>query len=155
MNIYDFIIIFIICTSTVIGLIRGFLREVLSFFILYFVFFFFSYFHKEIKSHFSFISNIFLQYMTIFFVMGIIVLCLESIFLYFFYDFFIEMRFLGLNNFVLGFLFGLLRGIFLVFYCIIFLNKILHINNYFYYKNSFFIPIFLKFLYSIKNIHFF
>jgi uncharacterized membrane protein required for colicin V production len=135
-----------------IGLIRGFIREILSFFILYFVFFFFNSFDKEIVNSFSFISNVFLKISIIFLIMGVTILFLESIVLYSLNDFFIKMKFFNLNNFILGFIFGFLRGIALIFYCVIFLSKTLHLNNYFYYQTSFFIPIFIKFLFSIEKV---
>ncbi|CAL4319633.1 CvpA family protein [Buchnera aphidicola] len=155
MNIYDFFIIFFISASTIIGVIRGFLREMLSFGILYLVSLFFFFFYPRIIKHFSFISNFFLKIVIIFFIMSLVILFLESSCLFFFNNFFIDMTLPSLNNFILGFIFGFLRGIILILYFLIFLNKICHVNSCFYYQKSFCIPILLKIIYFMRNIKFF
>ncbi|CAL4319563.1 Colicin V production protein [Buchnera aphidicola (Periphyllus testudinaceus)] len=147
MNKYDYYIVFIVFLSSMIGLIRGFVRETFSLLMFFLGIFIFYIFYFYILDELSFVDQFFTKLICIFIFFGLIVLLCECFVFYFFKDFF---KFIGnfyFNNLVLGFFFGFFRGFSLIFLCIYVFNNIFHINNYFYLKDSFLIPFFFKFMY--------
>ncbi|CAL4319835.1 Colicin V production protein [Buchnera aphidicola (Chaitophorus populicola)] len=147
MNLYDFSIIIVVSLSTFFGLIRGFLREIVSILIFFISIMIFCLFNSLVLKFFFSINNGFFE--IIFFVIffSLIFLFLESMSYYFLKNVFQDLGILGLNNYILGFLFGLLRGILIVLLLLLFINKFLHINNKCFLMHSYFFPILIKFLY--------
>ncbi|WP_428994223.1 CvpA family protein [Buchnera aphidicola] len=153
MNIYDYFIIFIIFISSIIGFRKGFIKEMFSILIFFIGFCLFYFFYFYILNLLNFIDNYILKLIFIFFIFSFSILLFEFIFYYLCNDFLKFIKKFYLSNFILGFIFGFLRGILLIFLIIYIFKNFLHINNYFYLKNSIFSPFCLKFIYffSIFN----
>lgn len=147
MNLYDFSIMIIMFFSIFFGLIRGFLREIVSILIFFSSILCLYIFNACILKKFFLTYSISFQIILFMIFFSFIFLFLESLSYYFIKNFFNNFGIFGLNNCILGFLFGFFRGILIVLFIILFINKFLHINNKFFLIHSYFFPILIKFLY--------
>ncbi|NIH16678.1 MAG: CvpA family protein [Buchnera aphidicola (Periphyllus lyropictus)] len=156
MNLFDYFFLFIIFTSTTIGLKRGFFREVISLSTLIIVFYLAYSFYDLLLIKFYFIDNFYLKNFCYVISVCLLILFLEFFLLFIFEIFFKQKYFFGINNFLLGFILGFFRAMFLIFLFILFFNEILHINiSSIYLKDSIFIMIFYKLQYKILNFFIF
>ncbi|NIH40986.1 MAG: hypothetical protein G8D27_00290 [Buchnera aphidicola (Periphyllus aceris)] len=152
MNMYDFFIIFIIFFSSLIGLIRGFIKETISFLVFCIGFFIFYIFYFYIIDGFSFFSDIFLELFLFIMFFGFLILSLEYFLSLFYKDFIKLIGVYYFNNLILGFLFGLFRGFLLIYIFLYIITDIVHLNIFFYLRGSILIPLSIKFVYFFKNI---
>ncbi|BGI50837.1 MAG: colicin V production protein [Arsenophonus endosymbiont of Ceratovacuna japonica] len=142
----DYVIIIIICFSTLIGLIRGFIIELLSFITLGSAFFITSKFYNNISNYITNINNILIRNSIAIILLFIVILVIRSVINYII-SFLIKKTGLFNTDYILGICFGIFRGILIVSIILFFIDTFTNLSKSQDWKHSKLIP---QFSYIIK-----
>ena len=122
MSFIDIIVLLILFTSLIFGFFRGFVKELLSLLAWAFAFFVAYYFSSSAAIILPFEAEFSIKYVGSFVLIFIFVLIISSILIKFLSTFIHKIG-LGASNIILGGLFGLLRGVIVVYLLIFVIEK--------------------------------
>jgi membrane protein required for colicin V production len=122
MSLVDILVILVLFASLIFGFFRGFVKELLSLMAWVFAFFVAYYFSSSVAIILPFEAEFSIKYVGSFVVIFIFVLIVSSILIRHI-SFFVYKIGLGASNIILGGLFGILRGIIIVYFLIFLIEK--------------------------------
>ena len=122
MSFIDIIVLIVLFSSLIFGFFRGFVKELLSLMAWAFAFFVAYYFSSSVAIIFPFEAEFSIKYVGSFVLIFIFVLIISSILIKFLSTFIHKIG-LGASNIILGGLFGILRGIIVVYLLIFVIEK--------------------------------
>ena len=118
----DILVILVLFASLIFGFFRGFVKELLSLMAWVFAFFVASYFSLSVAEILTFEVEFSIKYVGSFVLIFIFVLIVSSILIKFLSTFIHKIG-LGASNIILGGLFGILRGVIVVYLLIFVIEK--------------------------------
>ena len=118
----DILVILVLFASLIFGFFRGFVKELLSLMAWVFAFFVASYFSLSVAEILTFEAEFSIKYVGSFVLIFIFVLIVSSILIKYISSFVYKIG-LGASNIILGGLFGVLRGIIIVYFLIFLIEK--------------------------------
>ena len=122
MSLIDILIILVLFASLILGFFRGFVKELMSLMAWVFAFFVAYYFSSSVAIVLPFDAEVSIKYVTSFVLIFIFVLIISSILIKFI-SAFVHKIGLGASNIILGGLFGILRGVIIVYLLIFVIEK--------------------------------
>ena len=122
MSFIDIIVLIVLFSSLIFGFFRGFVKELLSLMAWAFAFFVAYYFSSSVAINLPFEAEFSIKYVGSFVLIFIFVLIVSSILIKFLSTFIHKIG-LGASNIILGGLFGILRGIVVVYLLIFVIEK--------------------------------
>jgi len=122
MSFIDIIVLIVLFSSLIFGFFRGFVKELLSLMAWAFAFFVAYYFSSSVAIIFPFEAEFSIKYVGSFVLIFIFVLIISSMLIKFLSTFIHKIG-LGASNIILGGLFGILRGIVVVYLLIFVIEK--------------------------------
>ena len=122
MSFIDIIVLLVLFASLIFGFFRGFVKELLSLMAWAFAFFVAYYFSSSVAIILPFEAEFSIKYVGSFVIIFISVLIISSILIKFLSTFIHKIG-LGASNIILGGLFGILRGIIVVYLLIFVIEK--------------------------------
>ena len=122
MSFIDIIVLLVLFASLIFGFFRGFVKELLSLMAWVFAFFVAYYFSSSVAIFLPFEAEFSIKYVGSFVLIFIFVLIVSSILIKFLSTFIHKIG-LGASNIVLGGLFGILRGVIVVYLLIFIIEK--------------------------------
>mgnify|MGYP003963356607 FL=1 len=122
MSFIDIIVLIVLFSSLIFGFFRGFVKELLSLMAWAFAFFVAYYFSSSVAIIFPFEAEFSIKYVGSFVLIFIFVLIISSMLIKFLSTFIHKIG-LGASNIILGGLFGILRGIIVVYLLIFVIEK--------------------------------
>ncbi|MBT4183507.1 MAG: CvpA family protein [Nitrosomonadales bacterium] len=122
MSLIDILVILILFTSLIFGFFRGFVKELLSLLAWALAFFVAYFFASSVAIILPFESEFSIKYVSSFVIIFILVLIASSILIKFISTFIHKIG-LGASNIILGGLFGVLRGVIIVYFLIFVIGK--------------------------------
>ena len=122
MSFIDIIVFIVLFSSLIFGFFRGFVKELLSLMAWAFAFFVAYYFSSSVAIIFPFEAEFSIKYVGSFVLIFIFVLIISSMLIKFLSTFIHKIG-LGASNIILGGLFGILRGIVVVYLLIFVIEK--------------------------------
>ncbi len=128
MSLIDILVIFILFASLVFGFFRGFVKELLSLMAWIFAFFVAYYFSATVAIILPFEVEFSIKYVGSFVLIFIFVLIVSSILIKYISSFVHKIG-LGASNIILGGLFGILRGVIVVYFMIFLVEKTSYVED--------------------------
>jgi len=122
MSFIDILIILVLFASLILGFFRGFVKELMSLMAWVFAFFVAYYFSSSVAIVLPFDAEVSIKYVTSFVLIFIFVLIISSILIKFI-SAFVHKIGLGASNIILGGLFGILRGVIIVYFLVFVIEK--------------------------------
>lgn len=122
MSFIDILVLLVLFASLIFGFFRGFVKELLSLMAWAFAFFVAYYFSSSVAIILPFEAEFSLKYVSSFVLIFIFVLIVSSILIKFLSTFIHKIG-LGASNIILGGLFGILRGVIVVYLLIFVIEK--------------------------------
>jgi len=122
MSFIDILVLLVLFASLIFGFFRGFVKELLSLMAWAFAFFVAYYFSSSVAINLPFEAEFSIKYVGSFVLIFIFVLIVSSILIKFLSTFIHKIG-LGASNIILGGLFGVLRGIIIVYFLIFLIEK--------------------------------
>ena len=122
MSLIDILVLLILFASLIFGFFRGFVKELLSLMAWIFAFFVAAYFSSDVAIIFPFEAEFSIKYVGSFVLIFIFVLIISSILIKFISSFIYKIG-LGASNIILGGLFGILRGVIIVYFLVFVIEK--------------------------------
>ena len=122
MSLVDILVILVLFASLIFGFFRGFVKELLSLMAWVFAFFVAYYFSSSIAIILPFEAEFSIKYVSSFVLIFIFILIASSILIKYISSFVYKIG-LGGSNIILGGLFGILRGIIIVYFLIFLIEK--------------------------------
>ena len=122
MSLIDILVILVLFASLIFGFFRGFVKELMSLMAWISAFFIAYYFSSSVAIVLPFDAEFSIKYITGFVLIFIFVLIISSILIKFISTFVHKIG-LGASNIILGGLFGILRGIIIVYFLIFVIEK--------------------------------
>ena len=122
MSFIDIIVLIVLFSSLIFGFFRGFVKELLSLMAWAFAFFVAYYFSSRVAINLPFEAEFSIKYVGSFVLIFIFVLIISSMLIKFLSTFIHKIG-LGASNIILGGLFGILRGIIVVYLLIFVIEK--------------------------------
>ena len=123
MSFIDIIVLLVLFASLIFGFFRGFVKELLSLMAWAFAFFVAYYFSSSVAIMLPFEAEFSIKYVGSFVLIFISVLIISSILIKFLSTFIHKIG-LGASNIILGGLFGILRGVIIVYFLIFVFEKL-------------------------------
>ena len=122
MSFIDILVLLVLFASLIFGFFRGFVKELLSLMAWAFAFFVAYYFSSRVAINLPFEAEFSIKYVGSFILIFIFVLIVSSILIKYISSFVYKIG-LGASNIILGGLFGVLRGIIIVYFLIFLIEK--------------------------------
>ena len=122
MPLIDILVILVLFASLIFGFFRGFVKELMSLVAWMSAFFVAYYFSSSVAIVLPFDAEFLIKYVTGFVIIFIFVLIISSILIKFI-SAFVHKIGLGASNIILGGLFGILRGVIIVYFLIFVIEK--------------------------------
>jgi len=122
MSLVDILVILVLFASLIFGFFRGFVKELLSLMAWVFAFFVAYYFSSSVAIILPFEAEFSIKYVSSFVLIFIFILIASSILIKYISSFVYKIG-LGGSNIILGGLFGILRGIIIVYFLIFLIEK--------------------------------
>ena len=122
MSFIDILVLLVLFASLIFGFFRGFVKELLSLMAWAFAFFVAYYFSSSVAINLPFEAEFSIKYVSSFVLIFIFVLIVSSILIKFLSTFIHKIG-LGASNIILGGLFGILRGVIVVYLLIFVIEK--------------------------------
>ncbi len=122
MSFIDILVILVLFASLIFGFFRGFVKELLSLMAWAFAFFVAYYFSSSVAIILPFEAEFSIKYVGSFVLIFIFVLIISSILIKFLSTFIHKIG-LGASNIILGGLFGILRGVIIVYFIVFVIEK--------------------------------
>jgi len=122
MSLIDILVILVLFASLIFGFFRGFVKELMSLVAWMSAFFVAYYFSSSVAIFLPFDAEFSIKYVTGFVLIFIFVLIISSILIKFI-SAFVHKIGLGASNIILGGLFGILRGVIIVYFLIFVIEK--------------------------------
>ena len=122
MSLIDILVILVLFASLIFGFFRGFVKELMSLVAWMSAFFVAYYFSSSVAIVLPFDAEFSIKYVTGFVLIFIFVLIISSILIKFI-SAFVHKIGLGVSNIILGGLFGILRGVIIVYFLIFVIEK--------------------------------
>jgi len=122
MSFIDIIVLLVLFASLIFGFFRGFVKELLSLMAWVFAFFVAFYFSSSVAIILPFEAEFSIKYIGSFVLIFIFILIVSSILIKFLSTFIYKIG-LGASNIILGGLFGILRGVIIVYLLIFVIEK--------------------------------
>jgi len=122
MSFIDILVLLVLFASLIFGFFRGFVKELLSLMAWAFAFFVAYYFSSSVAINLPFEAEFSIKYVSSFVLIFIFVLIVSSILIKFLSTFIHKIG-LGASNIILGGLFGILRGVIVVYLLIFVVEK--------------------------------
>ena len=122
MSLVDILVILVLFASLIFGFFRGFVKELLSLMAWVFAFFVAYYFSSSVAIILPFEAEFSIKYVSSFVLISIFILIASSILIKYISSFVYKIG-LGGSNIILGGLFGILRGIIIVYFLIFLIEK--------------------------------
>ena len=122
MPLIDILVILVLFASLIFGFFRGFVKELMSLVAWVSAFFVAYYFSSSVTTVLPFDAEFSIKYVTGFVLIFIFVLIISSILIKFI-SAFVHKIGLGASNIILGGLFGILRGVIIVYFLIFIIEK--------------------------------
>jgi len=122
MSLIDILVILVLFASLIFGFFRGFVKELMSLMAWMSAFFVAYYFSSSVAIVLPFDAEFSIKYVTGFVLIFIFVLIISSILIKFI-SAFVHKIGLGASNIILGGLFGILRGVIIVYFLIFVIEK--------------------------------
>ena len=122
MSFIDIIVLLVLFSSLIFGFFRGFVKELLSLMAWVFAFFVAFYFSSSVSIILPFEAEFSIKYIGSFVLIFIFILIVSSILIKFLSTFIYKIG-LGASNIILGGLFGILRGVIIVYLLIFVIEK--------------------------------
>jgi len=122
MSFIDILVILVLFASLIFGFFRGFVKELLSLMAWIFAFFVAYYFSESVAIIIPFEAEFAIKYVGSFVLIFIFVLIISSILIKYISSFVHKIG-LGASNIILGGLFGILRGVIIVYFLIFLIEK--------------------------------
>ena len=122
MSLIDILVILVLFASLIFGFFRGFVKELMSLMAWISAFFVAYYFSSSVAIVLPFDAEVSIKYVTSFVLIFIFVLIISSILIKFI-SAFVHKIGLGASNIILGGLFGILRGVIIVYFLVFVIEK--------------------------------
>ena len=128
MSIIDILVILILFSSLIFGFFRGFVKELLSLLAWIFAFFVSYYFASSLAIMLPFEADFEIKFVSSFIFIFILVLIVSSVLIKFISSFVYKIG-LGASNIILGGLFGILRGVIIIYFLVFVIEKTSYVEE--------------------------